>query len=315
MLAAALSNTQHAKDNCTYNLHLLVCQLLVQVLNRGTTYELFELWVERLIGLFKQRVKYRTRSNPEKTMMIDEMIRRALKRWRLQFASLLTWQEYSGQHKQQRNIDGWCASASGELLGAGQPAASGMWTAELQSAAKNAVECNIEDEGLKQLWLDNWDRVVVEVYKEAILPGGFYATSTAFSRSRTRDGSFVAIPYATPNNDEVKPWVGRVNRYLQLQLPADVELPSPSDGFLLMAVCDLLPYLQPYEDYDICGLDSIILYRRDRGTRQQTYAYLDYPVLLSNIYGPLFRQEFQGEDEHVWWAFVPLRFRTGGRRR
>lgn len=58
---------------CTFNLHLLTCQLYLQCIERGITHELFELWVERLIGEYKQRVKYRTRSEPEKTMVGDDL--------------------------------------------------------------------------------------------------------------------------------------------------------------------------------------------------------------------------------------------------
>jgi hypothetical protein len=41
---------------------------------------------------------------------------------------------------------------------------------------------------------------------------------------------------------------------------------------------------------------------------------LDYPVLLSNITSPLFRQKFEGQDGIKWSAFVPLHFRTGSKR-
>lgn len=56
---------------------------------------------------------------------------------------------------------------------------------------------------------------------------------------------------------------------------------------LNVALCDLMPYLQPYKDDDICDLDSIILFGREKATRRETYQYLNYPVLLSNVYVPL----------------------------
>ncbi|KAF6249641.1 hypothetical protein COO60DRAFT_1686595 [Scenedesmus sp. NREL 46B-D3] len=306
---------QHVAEGeaCTFNLHLLACQLLQQALERGATYEQFELWVERLIGDFKQRVKLRTRAEPEKTMMADDMLKRALQRWRLQFSELQTWHEYSGQAQRQRRYV--LGDEVGQLLGTGQQAGVGVWTEAVQRDARNAVLCNADvvgGEAEQQLWLDNWDAVTVEWFTEALLPGGFYATSTLFSRSRSRDGSFVVVPYA--EGDESKPWVGRVNRYLRVSLPAPYAQQLQRSGHLLFAVCDLLPYRQPYEDPDICGNDSMILYGKDTGARESTYSHLDYPVLLSCIYAPAFRQDFVGADGQAWWAFVPLKFRTGGKR-
>jgi hypothetical protein len=315
MYCCLLANSlflQHTKGSgCTYNLHLLACQLLLQSLRRGATYEQFELWVERLIGEVKQRVKLRTHADPEKTMMGDDMLRRALQRWRLQFSELQTWQEHRGQTRRQRLS---LFDPVGELLGCGQAVSSDAWSAAVKAAARNAVECNVDAVGgaaEQKLWLDGWDRVSAAAYKEALLPGGYYATSTAYTRSRSRDGSFVLVPYSTAS--ETRPWVGRVTWYLRVSLPDDVAKQSQRGGVLLFALCDLLPYLQPYEDEDICGSDSMILFGRDRGSRELTFRHRDYPVLLSQLYAPLFRQEYVADSE-TWWAFVPLTFKTGGKR-
>lgn len=301
-------------SGCTYNLHLLACQLLLQSLRRGATYEQFELWVERLIGEVKQRVKLRTHAEPEKTMMGDDMMRRALQRWRLQFSDLQTWQERKGQTWRQRRERLSLFDPVGELQGSGEEVSSEAWSAAVQAAARNAVECNVDAVGgaaEQQLWLDAWDRVSVAAYKEALLPGGYYSTSTAYTRSRSRDGSFVLVPFSTES--ETRPWVGRVTWYLKLSLPNDVARQSQRGGMLLFALCDLMPYLQPYEDEDICGSDSMILFGRDQGTRELTFKHLNYPVLLSQLYAPLFRQEYRADGE-TWWAFVPLTFKTGGKR-
>lgn len=71
---------------CTFNLHLLACQLLMQFVHRGLTAPLGELWIERLVGGKKGRSKGGTKSNPEVTMMIDELVTRALRRARLKYA-------------------------------------------------------------------------------------------------------------------------------------------------------------------------------------------------------------------------------------
>lgn len=151
-------------------------------------------------------------------MMAEDMIKRALQRWRGLYQELQTWQQHTGQQKvsQVSTYD----SENGELIGSSRHISSDIWIDELQSALKHAIECNIEDDTQKQLWLDNFSRVDVLTFNEALLPGGFYSSSTAYSRSRSWDGTYVAILYA--QGDEVKPWVGRVNWYLQLSLPSDV---------------------------------------------------------------------------------------------
>lgn len=151
------------------------------------------------------------------------------------------------------------------------------------------------------------------MYKEALLPGGHHVTSTAFTRSRSRDGSFVMVPFTGPRDDAVKPYVARVQHYLQLTLPP-AAVQGEHGNVLLFAVCDLLPYLQPCDDRDICGHDSIILFGRDKGSRSATFESLEYPVMLSSVDCPLLRQEYKGQDGCTWWAFVPLYFKTGGRR-
>jgi hypothetical protein len=286
---------------------------------RGITHELFELWVERLIGEFKQRVKYRTRAEPEKTMVGDDMVKRALQRWRVQYPDVFTWQEHAGQRRQLQEGTGELVGAAGAVLGGAQKVTQQTFSEEVQQRMRRAVQHNVEDVELRQLWLQNWEQLGVGVYKEALLPGGHYITSTAYTRSRTRDGSFVLVPFTGPQDVAVKSCAARVSHFVQLTLPPACsmlhdQLHGQRSPVLLFAVCDLLPYLQPFEDADICGYDSIVLFGRDKGSRAATFEHLDYPVLLSNVHSPLFRQEYQGQDGLTWWAFVPLYFRTGGKR-
>lgn len=306
------ADLQMLADNstCTFNLHLLACQLLLQVLQRGITHEQFELWVERLIGEYKQRVKYRTRSEPEKTMMGDDMQKRALQRWLREFPDMLTWQEYSGQASSSKQRTAFCGDA-GMLLGTAQEVTADVWTADLQAAVQRAIQCNVADVQVRQLWLDSWEQLRVSVFEEALLPGGLYATSTAYTRSRSRDGSFVLVNFFG-RTDQLKPTVARVSRYLRLTLPHAEAQAAGADRVLLFAVCDYMPQLQPLQEEDICGLDSMILYGRDRG--DETFQSTGQPVLLEHVESPLFRQPFTSPDGAQWWAFVPLRFRTGGNR-
>ena len=299
---------------CTFNLHLLTCQLYLQCLERGITHELLELWVERLIGEYKQRVKYRTRSEPEKTMVGDDMVKRALQRWRLDYPNVFTWQERCGRSKPSH--DAGVVGVAGAVLGVAQRAKQETWGDALRERTRRAVQHNVADVELRQLWLENWEQLSVSVYKEALLPGGHHVTSTSFTRARSRDGSFVMVPFTGPRDDGVKSYAARVSHYVQLSLPAGVhaQLPEEQSPVLLFAVCDVLPYLQPFEDIDICAYDSLILFGREKESREETFKDVGYPVLLSNVGGPLFKQQFQGQGGQTWWAFVPLKFKTGGRR-
>lgn len=182
---------------------------------------------------------------------------------------------------------------------------------QLCRAPSSAMWADVQ---VRQLWLDSWEQLRVSVFKEALLPGGLYATSTAYTRSRSRDGSFVLVNFFG-RTDQLKPTVARVSRYLRLALPHAVNAEAQAAGadrVLLFAVCDYMPQLQPLQEEDICGLDSMILYGRDQG--DETFQSTGQPVLLEHVESPLFRQPFTSPDGAQWSAFVPLRFRTGGNR-
>jgi hypothetical protein len=197
------------------------------------------------------------------------------------------------------------------LLGTAQDVTADVWTADLQAAVQRAIQCNVADVQVRQLWLDSWEQLRFSLFKEALLPGGLYATSTAYTRSRSRDGSFVLVNYFG-RKDQLKPTVARVSWYLRLALPHAEAQAACANRALLFAVCDYMPQLQPLQAEDICGLDSMILYGRDRG--DETFQSTGQPVLLEHVESPLFWQPFTAPDGAQWWAFVPLRFRTGGKR-
>lgn len=118
---------------CTSNLHLLCCRLLSQVLERGLTWRYGELWVERLMGEYKRRTKYRTHGAPEKTMMLDYMVRCALQKVRAASTQQLqTWQEHKAGSRVERGSGGEGIDAEfspqGQLLGDGRPVPAAAWT-------------------------------------------------------------------------------------------------------------------------------------------------------------------------------------------
>lgn len=289
---------------CTFNLHLLACQLLMQVVHRGLTAPLGELWIERLVGGKKGRSKGGTKSSPEVTMMIDELVTRALRRARLKYAhlNLQTWQEHVGRDS-PLGIPRSVLRAEGHLMGAPKPFAAEAW-GSVQNLVKDKLSINLEPDEW-QRWDARWDEVVVQQYQHAVLPGGSYATSTLYPLSRSRDGTWVMVPYT--EGGQVKPYAARVKYYLRLSLPAAV-----GEQVLRLAMCDFLPYRQPLTDPDICDQVLFSTVSRDsKGNILQSCfsAGQNYPVLLQSIAAPLL---VHTSDEGKDLAFVPFRFSTGG---
>jgi hypothetical protein len=244
-------------------------------------------------------------------MMLDYMLRCALQTIRsASTQQLLTWQEYKSQAKQEAAPEGVVYdlefTTSGQLLGPGKKVEGADWSVELQGKIQKVLRDMLEVEE-SEVWLAGWDSVKVYKYQRAFLPGGGYATSAAYGRSRTRDGSYVTVAYKV--GTEFKPYAAQVRYYLRLRLSAEVVGGEAMD--LRMAIADFFPYRQPYEDKDIC---EMVLFAQDQGSRDRTFKDLDYPVLLPNIEAPLFVHRYTGADGKMWSAFAPLRFKTGGSR-
>jgi hypothetical protein len=225
---------------------------------------------------------------------------------------LLTWQEHKAGSRVQHGSGGEGIDAvfspQGQLLGDGRLMTAAGWTLELQDRVKRALRENLEPEEFA-LWEEGWEVMVVFKHQRALLSAGGYATSVAYSRSRTRDGTFVTVAYVT-SSGEVKPHAAQVQYYLLLHLPAAATEGEPMD--MRVAICDFFPYKQPFEDEDIC---EFVLFAEDKGIREQTFrrSDRDYPVLLHKIEAPLLVQRYKtGERNNL--AFVPLRFKTGGPR-
>ncbi|WIA19765.1 hypothetical protein OEZ85_005679 [Tetradesmus obliquus] len=229
---------------CTFNLHLLACQLLMQVASRGLTAPLGELWIERLVGGKKGRSKGGTKSHPEVTMIIDEMVTRALRRARLKYAhlNLQTWQEHVGRDA-PLGVARSVLLAEGHLMGAPKPFGAEAW-GTVKDLVREKLRINLT-QAEWQRWSGRWDEVVVQQYQRAVLPGGTYATSTLYPLSRSRDGTWVMVLYM--EGAQVKPYAARVKYYLRLSLPA-----AAGEQVLRLAMCDFLPYRQPLTGPDIC---------------------------------------------------------------
>jgi len=306
-----LAQEELSTSLCTYNLHLLCCRLTLQVLERGLTWRYGELWVERLIGEYKRRTKYRTHGCPEKTMMLDYMLRCALQQTRSASPQqLLTWKEFKVQRNQEQAPDGVLYdlefTSSGQLLGPGKRCEGSDWPVELQGKVQKMVRDMLEQDDC-EVWLTGWEFVEVYKHQRAFLSGGGYATSAAYGRSRTRDGSYVTVAYKV--GEELRPYAAQVRYYLRLHLPAEVASGEALD--LRVAIADFFHYREPYEDQDVC---EMVLFAQDQGSRGVTYKDLDYPVLLQNIEAPLFVHRYKDADGRPWLAFAPLRFKTGGSR-
>lgn len=207
----------------------------MQLVERGATSAQGELWVERLIGDFKQRGKFRTRSEPEKAMVADYQLQRALQAARFKYPhlKLQTWQEFSGQEDSSA-VPHSVVLAEGHLLGKPQQLAAGVW-GKLGPKVKDVLMKNLAAAAEWQTWADSWHSVMVQVYRRALLPGGGYSTSTSYSRSRSRDGTWIMVPYMVSSDPVARPYAARANYCLRLSMPA-----AGGEHVLRLAVCDLL---------------------------------------------------------------------------
>lgn len=315
-----------SKTLCTFNLHLLCCQLARQVKQRGLTWQYGELWVERLIGEFKRRTKYRTHGQPEVTMVNDYLMRCALQQARLaeHGQELQTWEQFKEAKKlaaavaRGASLDP-ASAAEGKLLDAGKKLGgrnlARVLTEELQDRIWVAMQdawVGSEDEWLLHAWNDSWDKVVFFQHARAFTPEGLYITSSSYLRSRTRDGTWIWVSYTTDAGGE-QPHAAQVRFFLRLHLPA-AETNDVQVDDIRIAVCDFLPFKQPYTDSDIC---EVVLIGQEKSGREDTFSgrsNMDYPVLLQKIEAPLFVHRYKGGNGEKLLAFAPLRFKTGGAR-
>ena len=65
----------------TFKLHLAACHLADQVRCTGASFFCQEFWVERMVQLYKQKIKYRSTAHPELLFINDELLVRAC--WRI----------------------------------------------------------------------------------------------------------------------------------------------------------------------------------------------------------------------------------------
>lgn len=239
--------------------------------------------------------------------MADDMLQRALRRARLTYRGLKlqTWEEYIAEDVHS-SIPRSVVLAEGHLVDATKTFSTTAWNA-VQQQVQNVLRINL-DEREWRLWEDNWAGVSVQQYQRAVLPGGGYTTSTLYPLSRSRDGTWVMVPYMPSSETEVaNAYVARVNYYLRLSVHT-----AAGEQVLRLAMCDFLSYREPFSDPDIC--DLILFGHVDRDDKGQVLpssftSPRNYPVLLQTIAAPLFAHvHHEGQS----MAFVPFRFTTGG---
>ena len=130
------------------------------MLERGLTWRYGELWVERLIGEYKRRTKYRTHGCPEKTMMLDYMLRCALQQTRSASPQqLLTWKEFKAQRNQEQAPAGVLFdpdfTSGGQLLGPWKRCEGLDWPVELQGKVQKLLRDMLEQDDC-EVWLTGW---------------------------------------------------------------------------------------------------------------------------------------------------------------
>jgi hypothetical protein len=275
-----------------------------------------------MIGLFKRRIKYRTHSQPEKTMVLDYLLRCSLSKFKLAAAQRPKKEQLRDaaelkEHmkvvaRQQRGCNLQFDSGSGEqgrLLGKG---------ADLTVPQQHK-------EGLLQLlpaeqrgvWEERWSDVKLYEHKAAHLPDGSYCTSASFGKGRTRLGSYALVGYFQGDAVEVTPYVAHVQKYWRLVLPSAGDAATAQQQ-LRVAICDLLPAQPPCEDPRIC---EYVLYaadvpRADRIAMPHNDArkgQIDCMEVLHRVDAPLLVARYRLREKFCM-AFTPIRFGSGGNR-
>lgn len=171
-------------DECTLNLHTVVCHTYEQESQTGSIFEMSEYWIERLIGTLKKCVKYRMTTQPEKVIVGYYLLKRRL----LQLSRFIKSVEYKEQTshtiKDEESTEGgsFCLQSGQimEVLG------------EVGEVERNATEASLERMSIDVFEIDN--QSVVIKFKSAYL-GGEIVQSKAYLLARERVSYCVSVDY------------------------------------------------------------------------------------------------------------------------
>jgi len=211
-----------ALDLLSPNLHHLICVLSDQALNVGDTRALLEMWVERMMGFVKRKTKYRTTSEPEKTLTYELELILGLERLALQshnLDDLLDILDTQTDPVKYDNPDKPRDLMSTFLVGSGRAYDQLQHGFDLDNVLmllRTVLARNAEDS-------DGWDpealldegQFSVYVYDRAVLKGQEILTARTYQQERARDSCHVTVSYMD-SYDEVQEHVGIVKSFLRI---------------------------------------------------------------------------------------------------
>ncbi|KAF5826354.1 hypothetical protein DUNSADRAFT_3456 [Dunaliella salina] len=239
-----------ALDLLSPNLHHLICVLTDQALNVGDTRALLEMWVERMMGFVKQKTKYRTTSEPEKTLIYELELILGLEQLALQSHNLddlpdiLDTQTDPVKYDHPDNPRDLLSTF---LVGSGRaydPVQHGFDLDNVVMVLRTVLARNAEDsDGWTPEALFDAGQFSVYVYDRAVLKGQEILTARTYQQERVRDSCHVTVSYMD-SYDEVQEHVGIIKSFLRIDHHVcDLEP-------LRVALVDFYTYHPPLVDPD-----------------------------------------------------------------
>lgn len=239
---------------CTFKLHQFVVHLVDQAKGQGATAHTMEMWVERMVGLMKTMVKFRSSECPELLFVNDWLLRVAMACMRQQFPDVCkTFDElvpaYRSTPRNERTHDGARDKFKLQLLGA-----SSQLNPEDATLVRVALEEKLKDDA----WYRDVDHgagwSVDEVeprrlaesatltrYPRAMLASDDCMSCRTAATQRKKDNGWALVMYQEGRADggEEEVWYVARMKYFVLAdctvARADGKRSSP----LKLAICDL----------------------------------------------------------------------------
>lgn len=285
-------SAEHRSSLCTYNLHLLACLMLSQVLEQGHTSDWLEVWLERFLGFIKRRTKYRIKHEPEKLLVQDHLLGASLSAAAVDMARLcgeaaanpkllpmcwdiLNYRAWCGRYVGSSTLAAAMAYDPGSSLAVGVLVGQPRSVQLDANVLRNIKRC-LQNNGVWQDgWAEGWQECSVQQYTKAILPtpSEQEVTSVAYKGSISRDGKYVLVVFQT-RGEVQQPQAGVVQHFLKIQPPGD----APA---VRLAMVDLYHCKFPVtEAPDIA--DLVVEHTVSRGVQSE-----QYPVLLDHIRSPM----------------------------
>lgn len=306
----------------TPNLHLLLCQLTDQAKAMGDTVFFSELWVERMIQLVKEMLKYKARGAPEEVITsrlefsrctsqflhsspgmadkVAELLRLPLGAGAA-FGQAATNEEEHSLSSRATSGRSYCLGKKGRAV-VGDGNVGDLLGRVVAVVAASDVVRGIDGftAAKVQELIDGRGGVIkerVHEYQRAVLRGQEVITSTGYGRSFVKDSTYVLVRYPDGPAGAMRPYVARVRSFLHIR--------SAESGVsdLHMAVVGFFQWEEPLVDPQLGTV-----YRAKQGN--WIPGEENYPVHLDAIDCKLVytKGHIQGQE---WMLFAPYTIYSG----